>query len=237
MQVKPMSLWADYLNNDHRVIDKWKHYFPIYERHFKDFVYKSVTFIEIGCGLGGSLQMWKRYFGPHARIIGIDINPACKKFEEDQIEVYIGPQQDQDFLQSVIDAVGTPDIVLDDGSHVMSHLLATFRFLYPLMPKNGVYLVEDLHTAYWDDYEGGLHKPTTFIEVCKNLIDELNADHTRGALPATEFTKSTLSMHFYDSVIVFERGALTKKSGSMMGKPLDKFAEQVRRKLGTLQGK
>ncbi|MGB7601983.1 MAG: class I SAM-dependent methyltransferase [Candidatus Sulfotelmatobacter sp.] len=226
-----MTLWSDFLTNDKRIIHKWKHYFPIYERHFKDFVYKPVTFIEIGCGLGGSLQMWKRYFGPHARIIGIDIDLECKKFEEDQIEVHIGQQQDGQFLQSLIDEIGTPDIVLDDGSHLMSHILATFQFLYPKVAKNGVYLVEDLHTAYWDEYEGGLRKPSTFIEACKNLIDELNADHSRGALPRTEFTQTTLSMHFYDSVAVFERGAHTRKRGLEIGGWPEMLAERVKRKL------
>jgi hypothetical protein len=212
-----MNLWSDFLTNDKRLIHKWKHYFPIYERHFKDFVNKSVTFIEIGCGQGGSLQMWKRYFGPHARIIGIDIKPECKAFEEDQIEVYIGPQQDHQLLQRLINEVGTPDIVLDDGSHVMSHISASFQFLYPRMSKNGIYLVEDLHAAYWDDFEGGLRKPSTFIEQCKDMIDELNADHTLGALSPTEFTRSTLSMHFYDSVAVFERGTHTKKWAPQVG--------------------
>ena len=92
---------------------------------------------------------------------------------EDQIEILIGAQQDTDFLQRVIAQVGTPDIVVDDGSHMMSHMQATFNFLYPRMLKNGVYLVEDLHTAYWEEYEGGLRKPTSFIEICKSLIDEL----------------------------------------------------------------
>jgi hypothetical protein len=227
-----MTLWSDFLTNDKRVINKWKHYFPIYERHFKDFVYKPVTFMEIGCGLGGSLPMWKRYFGPHARIVGIDINPECKRFEEDQIEIYIGQQQDCQFLQSLIDEVGTPDIVLDDGSHVMSHIMASFQFLYPRMLKNGIYMVEDLHTAYWEEYEGGLRKSSTFIELCKNLIDELNADHNRGALPATEFTRTTLSMHFYDSVAVFERGTHTKKWGQEMGGWPEKLTARVKRKLG-----
>jgi hypothetical protein len=229
-----MTLWSDFLTNDKRIIHKWKHYFPIYERHFKDFVYKPVIFIEIGCGQGGSLQMWKRYFGPHARIIGIDINPACKTFEEDQIEVRIGDQSDATLMQSLIDEFGAPDIVLDDGSHMMSHIIASFQFLYPRMAKNGIYMVEDLHTAYYDEYEGGLCKPSTFIELCKNLIDELNADHTRGALPPTEFTKSTLSMHFYDSVAVFERGAYTKKWAPQMGQSyswLEKVAERVKGKL------
>jgi hypothetical protein len=212
-----VTLWSDFLTNDKRIIHKWKHYFPIYERHFKDFVNKPITFVEIGCGLGGSLQMWKRYFGPHARIVGIDINPACKSFEEDQIDVRIGDQSDEKFLRGLIDELGAPDIVLDDGSHMMSHLTASFRFLYPQMAKNGIYLVEDLHTAYWDEFEGGLRKPSTFVELCKGLVDELNADHSREALPPTDFTRTTLSMHFYDSVVVFERGTHTKKWAPEIG--------------------
>ncbi len=147
-----MNLWADFLTNNQREIHKWKHYFPVYERHFKDWIYKPVTFIEIGCGEGGSLQMWKRYFGPYARIIGIDILEHCKHFEEDQIEVRIGDQQNTAFLESVIDEFGPPDIVLDDGTHVMDHISASFRFLYPRLTKSGIYMVEDLHTAYWDEY-------------------------------------------------------------------------------------
>jgi hypothetical protein len=227
-----MNLWSDFLDHDERIIHKWKHYFPIYERYFSEFVYKPVTFIEIGCGLGGSLQMWKRYFGPHARIVGIDINPTCKNFEEDQIEVYIGPQQDRSFLQSVVKKIGTPDIVIDDGSHQMGHITATFQFLYPLMLKNGIYLVEDLHTAYWDEYEGGLSKPSTFVEHCKHLIDELNADHTRGALEPTQFTNTTFGIHFYDSVVVFERGAYTKKFAPEMGGGRNKLEWKIRQKLG-----
>jgi hypothetical protein len=96
------------------------------------------------------------------------------------------------------------------------------------MAKYGVYMVEDLHTAYWDEFEGGLRKPSTFIELSKNLVDELNADHSRGVLPATEFTKSTLSMHFYDSIVVFERGAHTKKwAPEMGGSQLKKMAKEL----------
>jgi SAM-dependent methyltransferase len=213
-----MNLWSDFITNDGRLIHKWKHYFPIYERHFLAFVYKPVTFVEIGCGLGGSLQMWKRYFGPHATIVGIDILPECKAYQEDQIEVRIGPQQDTRFLQAIIDEFGQPDIVLDDGSHMMSHVAKTFEFLYPRVAKNGIYMVEDLHTAYWEEYEGGFRRPGTFIELCKGMLDELNADHTRDAFPPTEFTKTTLAMHFYDSVAVFERGTHTKKWAPKTGK-------------------
>jgi hypothetical protein len=89
---------------------------------------------------------------------------------------------------------------------------------YPSVSRNGVYVVEDLHTAYWEEYEGGLKRKGSFIEYCKDLIDELNADHTRGAVQPTPFTLSTLSMHFYDSIVVFEKGRHTIKHAPQIGK-------------------
>lgn len=121
----------------------------------------------------------------------------------------IGDQSDAGFLKSVIDEFGQPDIVIDDGSHVMEHIDASFDFLYPRMGKNGVYVVEDLHAAYWPDFHGGLGEPRSFIERCKRFVDELHADYF-GETPI-EFSKDTLSVHFYDSVVVFERGRHIKK--------------------------
>jgi hypothetical protein len=212
-----MSLWSDFLTNDQRSIHKWKHYFPVYERHFNKFVNTDVTFIEIGCDKGGSMQMWKRFLGPHARIVGVDIVPACRAFEEDQIEIRIGDQSDPVFLNKIVQEFGPPDVVLDDGSHVMSHIQASFKALYPQVSHNGIYVVEDLHTAYWGEFEGGLRRKGSFIETCKDLIDELHADYIPGQEP-TAFTHSTLSMHFYDSIVVFEKGRLTAKHAIRSGK-------------------
>ena len=77
-----MNLWHDFLTNTGRRVDKWTHYFPIYEKHLKDWRNRTLTFLEIGVAKGGSLQMWKRYFGPMATIVGIDINPHCKEVED-----------------------------------------------------------------------------------------------------------------------------------------------------------
>lgn len=214
-----MTLWSEFLTNDERQIHKWTHYFPIYERHFARFRNQSILFIEIGVQEGGSLQLWKRYLGPFARIVGIDIDPACKTVEEDQIEVRIGDQSNVEFLKTVIAEFGSPTVVIDDGSHVMAHVSASFDYLYPHVENNGVYLVEDLHTAYWEEYGGALHSPASFIERSKNMIDDLNADHSRGARPVSWFSQTTLSMHFYDSVIVFEKGRHIHKHAPKTGKP------------------
>jgi cephalosporin hydroxylase len=213
-----MNLWSLFLNHQGRIIHKWVHYFPIYERHFQRYVNRPMTLIEIGCGEGGSLQLWKQYFGPYARIVGLDIRPECKNFEEDQIHVRIGDQSDEGFLSSVIREFGPAQIILDDGSHQMTHIVTSFRSLYPTMAADGVYLVEDLHTAYWDEYGGGLRKPGSFVELCKDLIDELNAEHTRGLVGETDFSKATLSMHFYDSIVAFERGKYGRKYAPQIGK-------------------
>jgi hypothetical protein len=114
----------------------------------------------------------------------------------------------------------------------MSDVVKTFQYLYPRTAADGVYVVEDLHTAYWEEYGGGLGREGSFIELCKGLIDELNADWTREALPASEFTRSTLSMHFYDSMVVFERGRHLAKSAPRIGEQARAPAEMLASLLG-----
>ena len=162
-----MTLWSEFLNNEHRTINKWGHYFPPYEAHFSRYVNRPMLFLEIGCGRGGSAQMWKRYFGPHASIVGLDVNPECKTFEEDQIAIRIGSQSDIAFLDDVLAEFGPPDVVLDDGSHRMSDVVDTFRHLYPRTAKDGVNMVEDLHTAYWDEYGGGFGRRAPLLRSAK----------------------------------------------------------------------
>ena len=155
-----MSMWRDFLLNNQRIIHKWTNYFPAYEKHFSRFVNQSIVFWEIGVYKGGSLQLWKRYFGPFATIVGIDINPECKNVEENQIHVRIGDQSDTLFLQSVLEEFGPPDVVLDDGSHVMEHVCKTWDYMYDKISVNGVYFVEDLHTAY-NEKKGHLREART----------------------------------------------------------------------------
>jgi cephalosporin hydroxylase len=180
------------------------------------FVGRPSLIFEIGCGRGGSLQLWKKYFGPDARIVGIDVRPECAQFEEPQISIRIGSQDDINFLSSMITEFGAPDIVLDDGSHFMSHIHETFQFLYPKTSATGVYIVEDLHTAYWQEYGGGLRVPGSFIEKAKLLIDELNQKHLPDEIPDTVFSRSTSSISFYDSMVVFERAPLVHHYHTMM---------------------
>lgn len=213
-------MWRDFLTNDDLLIHKWTHYFPIYERHLERFRNLDITLLEVGVSHGGSLGLWKRFLGPYAKIVGIDINDKCTAAATDQISVRIGSQNDTKFLNSVITEFGIPDIIIDDGSHQMHHINITFDFLYPKQPKNSIYIVEDLHTAYWKEYGGGLGNVNSFIERSKGFIDLLNADHAQGQIEPDNFTKTTSAIHFYDSVVVFEKQGLLKKHAPQYGKKL-----------------
>ena len=161
--------------------------------------------------------MWKKYFGPRAKIIGIDINPECKEYEESNISIRIGDQGDRDFLQSIVKEFGPFDIVLDDGSHKMDDIKVSFEELYPNVSKNGIYLVEDLHTAYLSNWGGGVKAKGSFIEFSKDLIDHLYTTYTGGELSESDFSRSTLSMHFYDSIIAFEKGEYGPRIDAKIG--------------------
>jgi cephalosporin hydroxylase len=193
--------------NTKRQIHKWIHYFEIYDRHFARFRRKPIVVVEFGVFHGGSLQMWRDYFGRKARIYGIDINRRCAALAEENTTILIGDQADRDFLRSIVAETGPIDVVIEDGGHEMGQQIATFEEIYPHVKAGGVFLIEDVHTSYWEEYGGGYREPATFMEYAKGLTDRLNAWHSRDdALAVDEFTRTTKSVHFYDSIIVFEKG-------------------------------
>ena len=162
------DLFKFFFSDNHRLIDKWVHYFPIYEKWFRDFRNKEIVFVEVGVSQGGSLQMWKNYFGDKAKIIGIDIDERCKSFEEDQISVEIGSQEDVNFWTAFKEKYPRVDVFLDDGGHTMNQQIITFQQMFPHVSDNGVYMAEDCHTSYWETFGGGSKVRTVSLSSAKN---------------------------------------------------------------------
>lgn len=190
----------------HRTIYKWLHYFEIYERHFAKYRNTSPIVMEIGVFKGGSLQMWKNYFGEGAKIIGIDIDDSVKSFEEEAISIEIGSQEDRHFLKYLKEKYPHIDILIDDGGHMTHQQIITFEEMFPHISYGGTYLCEDLHTSYWYDYGGGYKSPDSYIEYSKNFIDYIHAWHSRSAdLQENEYSRSMHSLHYYDSILVIEK--------------------------------
>ena len=204
MSKKPGWLHKYFLENGKREINKHIHYLSIYEKHFDRFVDTSPTILEIGVGGGGALQMWKAYFGPGTKCIGVDISQDCWYREED-IDIFVGSQADHNVIKQITDKYPRIDIIIDDGSHHNQHMIASFAMLYPHLHETGIYLVEDCHTCYREEYGGGFRTQDSFMEFSKQRIDDVNALHTRGGVEVTPFTKWTQSISFYDSIVIYEK--------------------------------
>jgi 23S rRNA U2552 (ribose-2'-O)-methylase RlmE/FtsJ len=205
--------------NDGNAIQKWSNYFEVYEKHFSRFKGKDIVLLEIGISEGGSLSMWQSYFGKGAKIIGVDINHECKRFETDNIQVFIGSQGDKDFLEQLKGKIPKVDILIDDGGHEMKQQILTFKHLFHHVKEDGVYLCEDCHTSYWPKYGGGFRRQGTFIEYAKKKIDALNAWHSQEkSFTVTDETRTIKSIHFYDSIVVFEKGVVTTPENLRSGK-------------------
>ena len=158
--------------------------------------------------------MWKKYFGAQAKIIGIDINPDCKKFEKENIQIYIGDQTNTDFLHSVLIDNDMPDIIIDDGGHTSNQQITSFNYLYKQLKYGGTYLVEDTHTSYVSEFQDRSDQ-LTFTEYAKKLSDELN-DWYRvknyraykkqvDKVNVSYWAKNINKISFYNSIIVFEK--------------------------------
>jgi hypothetical protein len=197
-----------FLNNGGNICNKWIHYLDIYEKHFAKFVGKKFTMFEIGVSKGGSVEMWRDYFGKDVTIVGIDIDKKCKQYEGEQINIEIGDQSDWNFLQMLIDKYGIPELVIDDGSHIMKDLIASFNFLYPLLKDGSIYLAEDLHTCYISEPYNG-NGVNTFMNLVKTHIDELSTGNLKVQVnnnrELSEIWATTNSITCYDSIVVYEK--------------------------------
>ena len=197
--------------------DKWSHhwYCQHYERHFAPLRKKAIVLLEIGIGGyanpksgGASLRMWRTWF-PRGRIYGIDLEDKSPH-NEGRIRTFRGDQSDEKFLASVIAEIGTPDIIIDDGSHLNDHVIKTFKLLFPLLADQGIYAVEDTQTAYWPEWGGNsedLNCPATSMNLLKSLADGLNhVEFIRPGYVPSYFDKHIVSLHFYHNLVVICKG-------------------------------
>ncbi len=191
--------------NKDLIVHKWHHYIPIYERYFAPFRGRKIRFLEIGVSKGGSLQMWRKYFGEEAVIFGIDIDAECAKYNGQAGQVRIGSQADQDFLESVVKEMGGVDIVLDDGSHHMKHVPASLKHLFPHLSDGGIYMIEDLHTAYWKRFGGGYRAAGNFFGVVMDLVDDVHHWYHGKRLKHAGIGDNCSGIHIHDSIVVLEK--------------------------------
>jgi hypothetical protein len=198
-----------FLNDLTKRSDKWYPYFHAYEKHLGKFRGTECKLLEIGVQGGGSLEMWHHYFGDKCSIHGVDCDETVLNLKYDfDVDISIGDQEDVNFWKEYSSKKGFFDIIIDDGGHTMKQQENTVLSMFKKLNYGGVYIIEDTHTSYWEDFGGGFKRPGTFIENMKMLIDLLHSRHIENEKPNHNILNTfhgLSSMTFYDSMVVLEK--------------------------------
>jgi cephalosporin hydroxylase len=126
---------------------QFHNYLNFYESFMAPLREAPITLLEIGVFRGASLATWREYF-PHAKIVGVDIQPSAKQYASERVQVELADQSNLEHLAELAVKHGPFDIVIEDGSHMWEHQITTLRALFPFVRNGGYYIVEDLQTNY-----------------------------------------------------------------------------------------
>lgn len=136
-------------------------YTPNYHKLFSRFRDIPLRLLEIGVGGyqdedrgGQSLAVWRDYF-PQGQITGIDIQKKVLDLGP-RVKILQGSQVDPDFLAQVVAERGPFDLIVDDGSHRNEHVVDSWKILWPTLAPGGVYVAEDVQTAFMPRFGGSL---------------------------------------------------------------------------------
>ncbi|HKX47130.1 MAG TPA: class I SAM-dependent methyltransferase [Gaiellaceae bacterium] len=196
-------------HHEGRGIYKGRHYFDIYVQHLARFVGREVVVVEVGVYSGGSVAMWKHYFGENATIHGIDIEEACRVYEGDGVHIHIGDQGDRAFWKRFKEEVPFIDVLIDDGGHHPNQMRVTFEELFPILRPGGVYICEDILGNPFLAYLGGLAEhlmtwtstPLTEPGVASGFL----LPQAGVASAADGLQQAVRSIHLYPFLAVVER--------------------------------
>jgi len=202
MNFKKTKSYKSFLKSKYSCI-KCINYFNIYDELFKKYRNKKITFVEIGIFSGGSLFMWRDYFGKKARIIGIDLNPESKRFEKYGFEIFIGDQSSNKFWKNFFKKIGKVDIVLDDGGHTNYQQIITTNQCIPMINDGGKMVIEDVHTSF---IKYNWYNPSkySFINYSKKIIEDINSRFP--GLKSFQFSlkKYIYKIDFFESIVSFD---------------------------------
>lgn len=125
-------------------------YANFYEKWFAPIRNEVRNICEIGIHQGASLRTNIEYF-PNANVIGLDISSKTEH-ETDRIKTKVLDQNRPDQLNAFYEECRSQnlqfDIIIDDGSHHVTHQQMTFGLLFPLVKPGGIYIIEDLGSSY-----------------------------------------------------------------------------------------
>jgi hypothetical protein len=155
----------------------YERFYDFYLNYYKN---KNIKLFEIGIDAGRSLKMWSDMFS-NGKIYGMDID---HEYDHPKGKIYKGDQSSKIDLQKIINQLNTVDIIIDDGSHKPEDQLFSFNNLfYNFLNFNGLYIIEDIETSYWQDgvlynnkINSGYDKENNIVKIFRDIADIVNRE-------------------------------------------------------------
>jgi len=176
----------------------------IYDELFSKYRNNDVSILEIGIAEGGSLELWKTYFGSKAKIYGLDIDAKVPYLKDDsQIITFQGDQSNRDFLRELKTKIPHIDILIDDGSHMSQDQIVTFEELFSHIDIQGLYICEDMHNC-WHPLTIGVSFPDYLKEITDKILGK-----DMIPLHSANFINNNIEMiksiNFYSSLVIIQK--------------------------------
>jgi len=180
-----------------KVSDKWASYLPFYDDIFKNYRTQQLNLLEIGVQNGGSLETWRTFFiNANNILIGCDLDERCVnlRYDDSRVHVVVGDANNPATVKKIKAVCNNFDIVIDDGSHLSSDILNSFCCYFPLLNPGGLYVIEDTHTLYMNDWGGGVLNESSANSFFKKLIDVINIQFWKDDLPIDVYFRTFFSL-------------------------------------------
>lgn len=191
-RLQPSSIENLHRNKKGKISDKWASYLPYYDRLFAPLQNEVIDLLEIGVQNGGSLETWSLYFRNARVLLGCDIDPKCAelRYEDPRVNVVVGDANVVDTFVAISSFSKQFDIVIDDGSHKSNDVLNSFVNYFPLVKPGGLYVVEDAHCLYMNDFGGGVLNEFGAYAFFKRLVDVLSFQFWHEQLSINTFLRT-----------------------------------------------
>ena len=154
-------------------------YTEFYEKHFSNLRDKKLNILEIGSYSGASAAAFVKYF-KNSNIYCLDINLTKFIYKSKKIYPYGIDISNKKMIEKFLNKINFSeniksfDIIIDDGSHILSDQLKTIDYFFKYLNKNGYYVIEDYRFSEYIPHLKDTDDPCIreFFEILKKNINK-----------------------------------------------------------------
>ena len=154
-------------------------YAEFYEKHFSNLRDKKLNILEIGSYSGASAAAFVKYF-KDINIYCLDINLTKFLYKSKKIHPFGLDISNKKMIEKFLNKINFSeniksfDIIIDDGSHILSDQLKAINYFFKYLNKDGYYVIEDYRFSEYIPHLKDTDDPCVreFFEIIKKNINK-----------------------------------------------------------------